>query len=341
MNNKKENPNKKVNELLKKSKIDINDFHNAETLTDSYIVFAKDIDKKKINLGFPKLDEFIRGLRVQELLTVISKTGIGKSALALNFLLNFVKKTNELTVLFSLEMSTVGIGERVFQIELDKFCYDIERGFKNKDKAFIESCRKLQYSSLSNFIVVTNRIEIDELPNYIKAIELIKGKKVRLIAVDYIGLMDNRLFQKDEYLRTTENMKKLYKYAKILDTAIINLSQTSRADVKGNTNGLSLYSGKSSGEIEHSSDFVLTMEKIEKPNQDEALRDKSIQDYNKKCNEKFDLLKLVVWKNRRGKGEVAIVYITFNRKNLRIKEYDSNQFKISNNSEFMAGETRF
>jgi replicative DNA helicase len=320
------NENKELIELMKKEGLKLSDFHNVDSLTDSYINYVNDIDKKKINIGFPLLNEQIRGLRVQELLTVVAGTGIGKSALALNFLINFVKNTNELTVLFSLEMSNVGIGERIFQIEMDRFGFEIENGFIKQDKKFIEDCRKLK-GSLNNLIVITNRIEVHKIPAYIKAIEMIKDKKVRLVAIDYIGLMDNYLFQKDEYLRITDNMKKIYSYAKTLDIAVINLSQTSRQDIKGNGNGLGLYSGKGSGEVENSSDFFVTLERLEKIQDNEKDKYLAIQDYNERQGGQkgvLDLLKLVVHKNRRGKS--GIVYVTFNRKNLRIKEYKENDF---------------
>jgi replicative DNA helicase len=318
--------NNELENLIKKEDLKFSDFHNVDTLTDSYIDYVNDIDKKKINIGFSLLNEQIRGLRVQELLTVVAGTGIGKSALALNFLINFVKNTNELTVLFSLEMSNVGIGERIFQIEMDRFGFEIEKGFVKNDKKFIEDCRNLK-GSLNNLIVITNRIEVHKIPAYIKAIEMIKNKKVRLVAIDYIGLMDNYLFQKDEYLRITDNMKKIYSYAKTLDIAVINLSQTSRQDVKGNGNGLGLYSGKGSGEVENSSDFFITLEKLENIKDNEKDKYLTIQDHNEKQGKisgELDLLKLVVHKNRRGKS--GIVYVTFNRKNLRIKEFNENDF---------------
>jgi len=293
-------------------------FHNVSTLVDEYIDYAKDIDKKKIDFSFDLLYKEIRGLRVQELMTVIAGAGIGKSALALNFLMNFVKRTNELTVLFSLEMSTIGIGERIFQIELDKFGYEIENGFVKEEADFIQECRDLK-TSLSNFIIVTDRIEVHKIPDYLKEIEKIKEKKVRLVGIDYVGLMENNLFMKDEYLRTTDNMKTLYAYAKILDIAIINLSQTSRADVKGTKEGLSIYSGKGSGEVENSSDFLLTLERIDEPRTDETEKFAYVESLNTE-NHLFDLMRLTIQKNRRGKR--VIIYVIFNRKNLRIKEFE-------------------
>ena len=86
---------KEIAALLKGSGLKLSEFNNVDTLTDSFIDYANNIDSKKIDLGFPELDKQIRGLRTQELLTVTAPTGIGKSALALNFLMNFVRTNNE------------------------------------------------------------------------------------------------------------------------------------------------------------------------------------------------------------------------------------------------------
>lgn len=303
--------------LLKNAGLKLAEFNNVDTLTDCFIDYANNIEAKKIDLGFPELDKQIRGLRTQELLTVVAPTGIGKSALALNFLINFAKKENELTVLFSLEMSEVGIAERLFQIEFDMFGIEVENKFVKKDNSFIEKCRNLK-QSLNNLVIVNKRIDVCSIPACIKVIEQIKEKKVRLVCIDYIGLMKNRDFIQNEYFRITDNMTKLYSYAKELDIAIINLSQVSRSDVKGNDAGLNLFSGKGSGEVENSSDFYLTLEKI---NENSKLDEDVLKKLNFiKRNENLDLLKLTIHKNRRGKK--GIINVTFNRKNLRINEYD-------------------
>lgn len=303
--------------LLKSSGLKLSEFNNVDTLTDCFLDYANNIESKKIDLGFPELDKQIRGLRTQELLTVVAPTGIGKSALALNFLMNFVKSNNELTVLFSLEMSEVGIAERLFQIEFDMFGLEVENNFVKKDNSFIQKCRNLK-QSLNNLVIVNKRIDVCSIPDCIKVIEIIKEKKVRLVCIDYIGLMKNKDFIQNEYFRITDNMTKLYSYAKELDIAVINLSQVSRSDVKGNEAGLSLFSGKGSGEVENSSDFYLTLEKVIESNR---LEKEVLEKLNFiKRNENLDLLKLTIHKNRRGKK--GIIYVTFNRKNLRINEYN-------------------
>ncbi len=308
--------------LLKSYGLKLSEFNNVDTLTDCFLDYANNIESKKIDLGFPELDKQIRGLRTQELITVVAPTGIGKSALALNFLMNFVRSNNELTVLFSLEMSEVGIAERLFQIEFDMFGLEVENNFVKKDNSFIQKCRNLK-QSLNNLVIVNKRIDVCSIPDCIKVIEIIKEKKIRLVCIDYIGLMKNKDFIQNEYFRITDSMTKLYSYAKELDIAVINLSQVSRSDVKGNEAGLNLFSGKGSGEVENSSDFYLTLERVIESNKLEKEVSERLNFINR--NENLDLLKLTIHKNRRGK--TGIIYVTFNRKNLRIQEFDKDNLK--------------
>ena len=316
-----------VEELLEEHDLKITDFHNINTLVDAMVEFTDDIDSKKIDLGFPLLHAELRGLRVQELLTVIAGAGVGKSALNLNFMLNYAKATGELTILFSLEMSKVGIGERIFQIELDKYGYEVEKNFVANDEVFINQCRGL-HSSLKNFILVTKRIDVHQIPVYVKIIEVMMGKKARLVGVDYIGLMGNHLFPKDEYARTTDNMIKIYSYAKELDVGILNLSQTSRADIKYGE-ALTIHSGKSSGEVENSSDFVITLEVVldDTRSVDEQGILSWLETYCTAKNEALDLMRMTTQKNRREKKQ--IIYVILNRKNLRMTEYCRGDYSLT------------
>ena len=300
---------------LERLGISIEDFFNVETLVDNYIDYVENLNSKKVNLGFAQFDELTRGLRAQEVLTIIAQTGIGKSALALNLLHNFVKSTHELTVLFSLEMSATGIAERIFQVELDVFGYNVEKKFKNKEEAFIQSCRDLQ-TTLNNFFIIVKRVDVAQIPQYVQALEFFTKKKVRLVCIDYVGLMENKIFPKDEYLRITDNMKKIYGYAKELDVAIINLSQVSRAELKTNE-ALSLFSAKGSGEVENSSDFVFALEKLKLNDKDD--NSKLIELNEKMKAEGKSLLNLSLLKNRR--GNTGNILLSFDHKNLRIAEY--------------------
>jgi len=303
----------KVKSILEGSNIKIEDFYNIESLVDEYKSFTDNIEHRKINLCFPTLNKMIRGLRTQELLTIIAPTGIGKSAIALNMLMNFVKEVGGLAVMFSLEMSTIGIAERVFQIELDVFGYEVENKFIGKDEQFIKQCYNVQ-KSYNNLIVVVKRIDVNMIGKYINVIETLKERKVNLICIDYVGILNNAEFQKDEYMRITDNMLKLQKFAKELDCAIINISQISRQDLRNKV--VDIFSGKGSGEIENSSDFLISMEIIDENNPKDIESMQILEQINK--SKYLSLAKLEIKKKRR--GENGCVYVIFNRKNLRIYE---------------------
>ena len=65
--------------------------------------------------GFSDIDEFTNGFQEGDLIILAARPSIGKTALALNFLINAAKdaKENECVVMFSLEMGTEQIMERM------------------------------------------------------------------------------------------------------------------------------------------------------------------------------------------------------------------------------------
>ena len=93
------------------------------------------------------------------------------------------------------------------------------------------------------------------------------------------------------------------------------LSQTSRADIKSDA-GLSLYSGKNSGEIENSSQIVFTLQKQKQIPTETIIDYDTIQLIQER---KIDLLKLKCEKKKR--GEIKDIDVIFDKKNLRMYEY--------------------
>ena len=156
-------------------------------------------------------------------------------------------------------------------------------------------------------------MDIELIPEYVKQIENITGKKAGLVCIDYLALVKNSKFEKEEYMRITDNMQKLKEYAKMLNIPFIVLSQVARSEMKSNE-GISLFSSKGSGEVENSSDIILSLEKSkEHPS-----------------NENIDYLILAILKNRRG-GYGKII-IEFNRYNLRMQESKLN-YEPGNNED--------
>ena len=276
------------------------EYLSVKEIIDCYRVFVKENKNNKVYLGYPTIDKKINGLRPKEILTIIANTGAGKSAIAQNILMNFAKQTNKLVLLFSLEMSLESIAERLIQIELDLSNIDVEEKFIiGSDEEFLKYCNAAS-EKFKNFITTKKRIDVNDLKEFIREVENDLNNKVGIICVDYISLLKNKNYTKDEYSRITNNMEVISDYARDLNIPMIIISQVARFTTSNPS--LSLYSAKGSGQIENSSDFLLALKKSDKTS----------------LKSEIELLDLMLLKNKRG-GKTRCV-VELNKKNLRIKE---------------------
>lgn len=291
---------------------------------ESYENYSQAIKDKKIFMGFPTIDNSLGGLRPSELVTVIAGTNIGKSAFAMNIMYNVSKKSDGLIILFSLEMSEIDIFERYVQMEFDIFTYEVENIFMKNDKEYkLKILERIDRHK--NIISVVKRISINEIISYVKTIEEIQGKECCLLLLDHVGLVVNDRF-KDSFQKTEDTMTKLKEISLHTKIPIILFSQTSRADIKNN-NGLDLYSGKNSGEVENSSQIVFTLEKqkqIDMTKFDEMTVNLALGSSTHKPT--IDILKLTTRKKKR--GDYSEIDIIFNKKNLRMTEYQNQKSNI-------------
>ena len=221
-----------------------------------YKKYCKGIDSNVIHVGYPTLHGKIRGLRKQELMTIQALTGVGKSILLLNFILNFLNTSNELALIFSLEMADFGIAERIMQIRLKIEGELIEKGFISEDKSMIDDA-EAQEKFLNRLHIVAKRVDVHEIPEYVRELVAKERVPVGLIGCDHVSILKNKYHPRDEYGRITDNMVKLYDYSKDLNVAILNVSQMARGKLSSD-----LQAGKGSGEVENSSDFLISIELV-------------------------------------------------------------------------------
>ena len=315
-----------MNDLIELSKKIISrDFLTISEAADNYAQFIKDISTKKIMLDISRLDAITRGLRPKEVLTLISPTSTGKSAFVQNLLMKYSQKTSDLVLYITLEMSSEEIFERFLQIEINLKGYEVENQFRrNELKA--DNLKQI-YKKYSNMVIIEKRLNINNLPEFVKNIEKFYGRQAGLICIDHLLLLDNPQFDHNEYLKLSDSMKKVKQYALTEKKAVILLSQTSRINSKSE---LDLYSGKGSGEIENSSNFVLNLERINKDNF-KKYNISELDIRNKQANS-IDLLILNIVKNRRGR--CGYILLDFNRNNLRITESDLNTTAEKTNETF-------
>lgn len=293
----------------------IQNIYDYKRLLNNYKTYCSNVTDNIIDLGFPALQRSFRGLRKQELMTIIAKSGIGKSILTMNLICNYLLRSKELAVIFSLEMSAFSITERLLQLALLEKGEDIEEAFVKQDKQLISNAESVTNYDKKLFIVPA-RIDVAEIPDYIDTIEKEIKNKVGLVGIDYVGLLNNKYYPGDEYYRISDNMRRLYGYAKQLNVGIINVSQVSREDAK---QGLGLHSAKGSGEVENSSDFLITFEEVTQATLDDA--ELAMLHFVQKSKKPYRLMKIVTKKTRRGQPNQSI-YALLDTETVTVVEYD-------------------
>jgi len=307
----------KNNNGLNNREIDRSDFMNFDDRKKNYSDYIKDIENKKIEIGFKLIDDKIRGIRPGNVLTLLAETGIGKSAIVQNILQNYTKKTDKHTLYISLEMDNYELHERETQIEFNISGYEVEETYL-KDRANFDSIH------LNKFITLTDSIDINKLFEVVEKCSEYFGE-IGLIAIDHVGIMDNRIFNDNEYSRITDVMKKIKRFALISKYPVCVISQVNRMEALKKSDRLSLFSGKGSGEVENSSNVVLALEKITAENyqifkyKEDVMNEDLINRYYENGK---NLLCLTILKNRRG-GYIQSI-LEYDRRNLRIIESNLN-----------------
>lgn len=234
---------KKIDQILLEYKQKIQDIRNN----------TKQIGVKS---GYHALDYYINGFKPGDLIILAARPSMGKTALAINFLLNVAKSTNGDVAFFSLEMSSEQIIQRIISIE----SYLPSNSLNNP--------RKLDKMSLNKLDAVMDRIKnyklhIDDTPG-IKLGELIwKSKKLaqngdlKLIVIDYLQLIiASKTSGDNRQQEVAEISRKLKQLAREIDVPIIAVAQLSRrVELRENKRPM-MSDIRESGAIEQDADLI-------------------------------------------------------------------------------------
>lgn len=207
------------------------------SLKELLVPAMRTIDKAKqegrhitgIPTGFTDLDRMTSGMQRGELVIVAGRPSMGKSSLALNLAVEAAKREGARVGLFSLEMTTEMVVERIICSEAGVSLARLRSGHLSMD----------DYARLSNVMGVLNELPIfiDDTPS-LSILEL-KAKARRLhaegglgmVIVDYLQLLDaGAAFasQRNRQQEITEISRSLKALAKEVNAPVMALSQLSR-----------------------------------------------------------------------------------------------------------------
>jgi len=209
--------------------------------------------------GFKKLDEMTSGLHGSEMFVVAARPSMGKTAFAMNIAENVAVNQGKAVGVFSLEMSSSQLVQRLLCSHARVNLGRVRDGFLSQ-----QDVTKITKSAA---ILSKSQIYIDDTPS-ISILELrAKARRMRerhnieLIIIDYLQLLrsPSKRGQDNRQIEVAEISSGIKALAKELDIPIIVLAQVNRnPDARtGNAKGRPRMSDlRESGSIEQDADII-------------------------------------------------------------------------------------
>jgi replicative DNA helicase len=213
--------------------------------------------------GFTKLDRLTSGWQKSELVIIAARPSMGKTAFALSMARNMSIDHGKNVAIFSCEMSSIQLVNRLIIAETDIPGDKIKNGRLSEEewKQLDTRIKKLVQAQI--FIDDTPAISIFELRA--KCRRLMAQHKLDIVIVDYLQLMsgpENAGSREQEVSTISRSLKSI---AKELNVPILALSQLNRSvEMRGGTKRPLLSDLRESGAIEQDADMVVFIHRQDK-----------------------------------------------------------------------------
>ena len=314
--------NKELEELLdsaEKKLFDVTNFNTAHKfvpLKDELAEAWERLDRlhsseqsmRGIPTGFAEIDNKLSGLQKSDLIILAARPSMGKTSLALDIARQAAVNHNVSVGIFSLEMSSQQLVDRMFAAQANVDAWKLRTG---------KLSRQDDFDSLREAIDKLNKapIYIDDQPgnNILKMRSIARRLKsehgLGLLVVDYLQLMVPTQTKNDNVVQqVTEISRSLKNLARELDVPVLALSQLSRAvEQRGGRQRLSDL--RDSGSIEQDADVVMFIHR---------------EDKYKEESEKTNIAEILIEKHRN--GETGKVELFFNEKKATFQSMDKSQY---------------
>lgn len=261
--------------------------------------------------GFTKVDRITAGWQKTDLVIIAARPAMGKTAFVLSMMRNIAVDWKKPVAMFSLEMSSIQLVNRIIASESQLGSDKIKKGSLQGD----------DWDRLNNAIQVLDEapIFIDDTPALsifefrAKTRRLKMQHDIGIILVDYLQLMtagsDNRGSREQEVSLISRSLKAI---AKELDVPIIALSQLNRSVESREGKRPQLSDLRESGAIEQDADIVCFIHRPEYYGITEDEEGNSLR----------NVAELIIAKHRNGAvGDVKLTFIKELAKFMDMEEY--------------------
>jgi len=251
------------------------DYVSVEDLAKSAIDLIGQSQRKSLNFGFRKLDEYTYGMYPGELVVLAGRPSTGKSTFALNIAKTASKQLMEIPrinrpviYVFSFEMTNEELYRRILSMEtgiaLNRLRWD------QLDKTLIKSdIDKINTAvdRIKDYPIYFDTSIINSVNDIrIRTKKMQADKGIAMVIIDYLQLIPSRTKRIDQRQQeVAEISRNLKLIAKDLDAPVIALSQLNRAIEKrrGGQAKPMLSDLRDSGAIEADADLVLFLHPLE------------------------------------------------------------------------------
>lgn len=251
--------------------------------------------------GFTELDSQLAGLHKSDLIILAARPAMGKTALALNIAQNVAIKEKVPVCIFSLEMSSSQLVQRMLCSHAEVDAQRLKTGnMLQKDWEALTNAMN-DFSQAPIYIDDTSGCTITDIRTKCRRLKT-QQKDLGLIVIDYLQLMEGG--GKDDRLQQISAISRGLKIlAKELDVPIICLSQLSRAVEARNDKRPMLSDLRESGSIEQDADIVMFIYREDYYNKGENEEEESIKATSKGLSE------VIVAKHRNGPvGTIKLLF---------------------------------
>jgi replicative DNA helicase len=269
---------------------------------------SDNVGMRGIPTGFGDIDNKLSGFQKSDLIILAARPSMGKTSLALDFARQAAVDHNIPVGIFSLEMSSQQLVDRMLAAQANVDAWKLRTGRlsrQNDFEAIRESLDKLNKAP----------IYIDDQPgnNILKMRSVARRLKnengLGMIIVDYLQLMMPTQTKSDNVVQqVTEISRSLKNLARELDVPVLALSQLSRA-VESRGGRPRLSDLRDSGSIEQDADVVMFIHR---------------EDKYKDESERTNIAEILIEKHRN--GETGKVDLFFNEKKATFQSIDKAQY---------------
>jgi replicative DNA helicase len=245
--------------------------------------------------GFTALDRVTSGWQKSDLIILAARPGMGKTALVLALTRNAAVQFKRPVALFSLEMSSVQLVNRLISAETELPAEKLKKGTLAEHEWAQLNAKIGKLTDAPIYIDDTPALSVFELRA--KCRRLKAQKNIDMIIIDYLQLMSGGSDSKGGGNREQEIStisRSLKAIAKELQVPVIALSQLSRAvETRGGDKRPQLSDLRESGAIEQDADMVMFIYRPDYYNLTEDAEGKSLQ----------GLAQIIIAKHRNGSLE--------------------------------------